>query len=156
MKKNLICLILLTLLFTINQTFAQQEFEHNNKFIKDQKEIDGILETRLKLTDSQKEYIKINRPKHKKEMEKIYSKMQKIHDKIKKAYESDMPKWQADLKTAHLKTELAKLKQKADKLKTENRKNFENILDENQKKEFEILRKELAPKKPIYRHNFSK
>ena len=120
--------------------------------IKERKEIDLILENRLNLTQEQKDYIKTNRQKHKKDIENLIEKMQKLHIDIRNVYLTGIPKWQADLRTAHLKAELAILKQNIDKMKTENRKNFENILNPDQKAEFEIIKKEFAAKKPC-KHN---
>lgn len=114
--------------------------------IKKQKEIDEMLKVRLSLTKEQIAYINQNRPKRQKEFEAVFLKMQTLHAKIKKAYEQ-MPKFQADLLTAPMKTELAMLKQNIQNLKQENRKNFENILNPEQKAEFEIIKKEFAAKK---------
>lgn len=114
--------------------------------IKKQKEIDEMLKTRLNLTKEQIAYINQNRPKHQKEIEKVFNQMQILHAKIKKAYEQ-MPKFQADLLTTPMKTELAMLKQNIKNQKQENRKNFENILNPEQKAEFEIIKKEFSAKK---------
>ena len=113
----------------------------------EQKEFDRMLDDRLKLTDEQKKYIKTQRPKHIKDMEKRILEMEHLHKKIKEVYMLGLPKYQADIKTASMKDELAILKQNADKQKLENRKNFENILTKEQKIEFEKIKKELELKR---------
>ena len=111
-----------------------------------QKQFDSMLETRLNLTDSQKQFINTNRPIKRKEMQQTLDKMQDIHSKIKETY-STQPKYQADIITAPMKTELAILKQNADKQKARNRREFENILDKDQRVEFEKIKKEFAKQK---------
>lgn len=153
MKKFIINLIAINIILCTsafaNNIPCQMPHKHT---IKERKEIDLILENRLNLTQEQKDYIKTNRQKHKKDIENLIEKMQKLHIDIRNVYLTGIPKWQADLRTAHLKAELAILKQNIDKMKTENRKNFENILNPDQKAEFEIIKKEFAAKKPC-KHN---
>ena len=148
MKKIIIKLMAFSILLSIN-AMAHPECNCNKHkpTFKERKEIDNILESRLKLTEEQKNYIDKNRPIHQKEMEKIIDKMQKLHNEIRDVYLSGIPKFQADLKTAPQKAELVILKQNADKMKQEHRKNFENILNEEQKIEFEKIKKEYSPKK---------
>lgn len=114
---------------------------------KERKQFDKMLEERLNLTNEQKNYIKQNRPKHIKEMERTISKMESLHKKIKDVYLLGLPKYQADLRTAPYKTELALLKQSAQKQKAQNRKNFENILTKEQKAELEKIRNERRQKR---------
>ena len=114
---------------------------------KEQKEFDKMLDERLNLTSEQKNYIKTNRSKHIKEMERTISKMENLHTKIKNVYLLGIPKYQADLRTAPYKAELALLKQNAQKQKAENRKNFENILTKEQRVEFEKIKKERMQKR---------
>ena len=77
-------------------------------------------------------------------IKEVVNDMEELHIKIRNVYLTGIPKWQADLRTAKLKTDLVALKQKADKLKEQRRKNFESILTEEQKIEFEKIRAEFA------------
>ena len=140
--------LILTLLIT-NCALAQdfEPIKPHKPTHKEQKQFDKMLDERLKLTPEQKNYIKTNRPKHIKEMEKTISKMENLHKKIKNVYLLGIPKYQADLRTAPYKAELALLKQSAHKQKMENRKNFENILTKEQKAEFEKMKKERFQKR---------
>ena len=121
--------------------------------IKEQKNFDKIMDERLNLTQEQKNYIKSNRAKHFKEMEKTISKMEVLHKKIKNVYILGIPKYQADLRTAPYKAELAILSQNAQKQRAQFRKNFESILTPEQKIEFEQMKKERAQKKPRNHRN---
>lgn len=114
---------------------------------KRQIEIDNMLETRLNLTNEQKNYIKEVRPKNRREIEPIVKQMQKKHDEIAKIYMLGLPKFQTDLRTAPLKAELVVLKQNAKTIRENHRKNFENILTDEQKIEFEKIKKELILKR---------
>ncbi|MBQ8634720.1 Spy/CpxP family protein refolding chaperone [bacterium] len=115
--------------------------------LKEQKQWESMLDERLKLTDEQRQKLRENKQKHKKEMGKIVDKMQIQHDKIRDIYYSGIPKFQADIKTAPMKAELVILKQNADKLRQENRKNFKTILTEEQNAEFEKIKEEMQTKK---------
>ena len=149
MKNNVLILIFSIILLNLSafaqnpplrphDNFAPPRFDHQR-----QKQFDSMLETRLNLTDSQKQYINTQRPIHRREMEQTLDKMHDIHSKIKDAY-STQPKYQADITTAPMKAELAILKQNADKQKAQGRRDFENILDKNQRNEFEKIKKEFA------------
>ena len=131
---------------------AQAHDYHNNiprkPTFKEQKQMDNLIDKRLKLTEEQKDHLKKNRSQHRKEMEKVVKKMEIQHEKIRNIYFSGIPKFQADIKTAPMKAELVLLKQNADKLRQEHRKNFESSLTEEQKIEFEKLRKEMAQNRP--------
>lgn len=148
MKKIMINLIAFSIMLSMS---ASAHIECNcNKHkpsIKERKEIDSMLEKRLNLSEEQKEYIDKNRPIHRKEMEKIIDKMQKLHNEIRDIYLSGIPKFQADVKTAPQKAELVILKQNADKMKQEHRRNFENILNSEQKLEFEKIKQEYSIRK---------
>jgi len=148
MNKMILHLII-CICFLYSSANCEQNFEKPHKpTYKEQKQIDKMLDERLKLTDEQKNYIKTNRPKHLKEMENTLNKMENLHTKIRNIYLLGIPKYQADIRTAPLKAELALLKQSADKQKQENRKNFENILTKEQKIEFEKIKQEFGVKHP--------
>ena len=143
--------ILLTLFLIPISTFAQDFAPQNpphKPTLKEQNQFDKMLDERLNLTDEQKKYIKQNRPKHIKEMEKTIAQMEALRKKIKDVYLLGLPKYQAELRCAPYKAELAILRQNARKQKLENRKNFENILTKEQKEEFEKIRKEHLQKRP--------
>ena len=147
MSKFIINLIFFSLLITTN-AYANIECNCNKHkpSIKEQEKIDKILIERLKLTNEQIEFMKENHPQHKKEMEKIINRMEKLHTEIRNIYLLCLPKFQSDLRTAPYKTELVILKQNADKLKQENRKKFESVLTQEQKIEFEKIKKEFQEK----------
>ena len=145
---NKIFYIFMILMMSVVFAYDEQQppIKPHKPTIKEQKQFDKMLDERLKLTPEQKNYIKQNRPKHIKEMEKTISKMENLHKKIKNVYMLGIPKYQADLRTAPYKAELAILKQNAQRQKAENRKNFENILTKEQKLELEKMRQERQPK----------
>jgi len=147
--KNIIT-ILGIILLTTSCSFAHncenKNFPHKPTF-KEQRQIDKLLNEKLNLTQEQQAVLKENRSKHRREMEKIVKDMQDLHDKIRNVYLTGIPKFQADLKTAPLKAELVILKQNADKLRAEHRKAFEDVLTDEQKVEFELLKKEIKKTK---------
>ena len=145
--KKLLGLFIITLFLT-SLSFAHHEVKISefNTSIKTKKEIDEYLSKRLNLTEEQKDLISAQRSKNMKLIKEVVNDMEKIHIKIRNVYLTGIPKWQADLRTAKLKTDLVVLKQKADKLKEQRRKNFESILTEEQKVEFEKIRAEFAQK----------
>jgi Spy/CpxP family protein refolding chaperone len=152
MIKN--ALTILTIIFLANCT----AYAHDcNKIIpqkptfKERRQMDRMLDERLNLTSEQQEQLRKNRSEHRKQMDNIIENMEYQHKKIRDVYYSGIPKFQADIKTAPMKAELVILKQNADKLRQENRKNFEQILTQEQKVEFAKLKKEMHEKhhKPI-------
>lgn len=152
MKKILVNIIISLLIFA-PVCLAHVGEPPSKPTFKQQREFDKMLDNRLKLTQEQKEQLKANRIKHFKEMDKIVSRMQVLHDKIRNVYLTGIPPFQADLKTAPYKAELVLLKQNVDKLKQEHRKSFENILTQEQKLEFEKIKKELALKRKPPQNN---
>ncbi len=138
--------ILITILLLLSLAGYCNQFQHTPT-TKEQKNFDKIMDERLNLTQEQKNYIKANRAKHFKEMEKTISKMESLHKKIKNVYIIGIPKYQADLRTAPYKAELALLSQNARKQRAQFRKNFESILTPEQKIEFEQMKKEFAQKR---------
>ena len=143
----LILTIISTTLICSAQDFAIRK--PHKPTLQERRQFDKMLDERLNLTQEQKNYIKQNRPKHIKEMERTVSEMEKLHTKIKNIYLLGIPKYQADLRTAPYKAELAILKQNAQKQKMQNRKNFENILTKEQKIEFEKIKKERVQKRQL-------
>lgn len=112
---------------------------------KHNKQVNEFLIEKLNLTQEQQNELKKYQSQHRKKMKSIIKEMQEEHDKIRNVYLSGIPKFQADIKTAPSKAHLVILKQNADKLRKENRKNFENLLTDEQKIEFEKLKKEHSP-----------
>ena len=150
MKQILTIIFFSVILFsqsTNAQVYNENYNQYQKKTFKEIKEIDSMLNERLNLSEEQKEYIKNNRQKHKKEIEDSIDKMKELQIKIRNIYLTGIPKWQADLRTAGYKTELAIIKQNIDKMKADNRKNFENILNDAQKIEFEKIKKEFSTSK---------
>ncbi len=143
MKKTIISIIILNLFINISVLANVNQLPTNNKPIhKEKKEFIQLLDERLKFTPEQKAILKQNRKKNRKEMEKIVKEMEKLHNEIKSIYQSKIPKYQADIKTAPKKLQLVLLKQDADNLRKKHREEFEKILTENQKIEFEKIKKE--------------
>lgn len=139
-------LTLMTIIMLTNCTVqahdCDKEIPHKPTF-KERRQMDKMLDERLNLTDEQQEQLRKNRAEHRKQMDNIIENMEIQHKKIRDVYYSGIPKFQADLKTAPMKAELVILKQNADKLRQENRKNFEQILTQEQKVEFEKFKKEM-------------
>ena len=129
---------------TDNNSFKQQKY---SEFQMRQKNFDAMLDSRLHLTDEQKQKINENRVQYRQELQKTIKKMEYLGKKIKKIYLTKTSKIQADIESAPLKLELAMLKQKADKIRIENRKKFEQILNDDQKAEFEKIKQEFHNKK---------
>ena len=153
MKKILnIFTIFTMLIFSANADIVHQQkfpFHSNPKEIaKEHEAFDKLLNERLNFSIEQKKAIRENHENYKNEISKIFSKMEKLQLKIRNVYLSGLPKWQTDLRTAPYKAELVLLKQEAENKRIENRKNFENILTEEQLLEFEKIKKERLHKKP--------
>ncbi len=110
-------------------------YEHANR--------QAEFEKKLNLTEEQKKQIEENRQKDHEKIkpivEQIKQKRQEIRSTIESATLTDEEK---SKKTADLLKELDALKLQADNLRKENMKNFENILTEKQKKDFEKIKQE--------------
>lgn len=148
MNKNIIIIMSIILIYS-NSVFAHdcnKQIPHKPTF-KQQRQMDKILDERLNLTEEQQEQLRKNRAIHRKQMDNVIKNMEIQHRKIRDVYYSGIPKFQADLKTAPMKAELVILKQNADKLRQENRKNFEQILTQEQRVEFEKFKKEMHEKR---------
>lgn len=151
MKKQLIYLIVF-IFFTAPFSYAHPKMEHKPTH-KQIKEFDSFLDSRLNLTKEQKESLKQNRNKHNKEMKKIVAKMQDTHDKIRNVYLTGIPPLQAKLRTAPYKAELALLMQQAKMIREDGRKEFESILTDEQKIEFEKIKQEIKLKREEHERN---
>ena len=150
--------IILTVLFTLNlNDFAQDyskinnqsnsfNYQKHNEFHKKQQNFDAMLDSRLHFTEEQKQKIYENRQCYRKEMQKTVKKMEYLSKKIKRIYLTKKSKIQADIESTPLKLELAILKQNADRMRMENRKKFEQLLDDTQKIEFEKIKQEFHNK----------
>ncbi len=112
--------------------------------VKQECKMDEYLDSRLHFTPEQKSYIKHNRQKYKKDMEKIVKQMQDCHDRIFEVYMLGLPRYQTDIRTAADKAMLVVLKQNAKRTKESHIKAFEAILSNEQKIEFQKIRKEFA------------
>ena len=141
MKK--IVIILSIIILSVSSAIAH-ECSFKRPDMKEFRKIDKLLNERLNFTPEQKIEIRKNHTKFKHEMDKIIDEMENEHTKIRNIYLSGIPQFQAQLKSAPSKAKLVILKQKADNLRQENRKQFEQILDENQKAEFEKIKLELS------------
>ncbi len=130
--------------------FASHEMKHI-EFKKitpeEQKQRDEYLKTRLNLSDSQMEKIIKNREVFFSQIESTVEKMQNTKDEIKNIYNNEQESLKADILSAPKKAQLVLLKQNAINIKKDYRKNFIQILDDNQKQEFFKLRQEFLDKK---------
>ncbi len=149
MKKILTLIILSTLFVPLSFGEDINCATKNPPSKKEVQEFHKMLDSRLNLTLEQKEIINKNRELHRKKMKQIVNRMDNLKDRIKNIYLNETSPLVAELKIAPMKAELALLKQNADNLKKEYRKNFENILTQEQKIEFEKIRKELRLKKQM-------
>ena len=140
--KKIICLFAIVIL-SLTSVMAQ-ECNFKRPDIKELRKIDKLLNDRLNFTPEQKVEIRKNHTKFKHKMDKVIDEMQSEHEKIRDIYLSGIPPFQAQLKSAPHKAKLVLLKQEADNLRKENRKQFEQLLDENQKAEFEKIKIELS------------
>ena len=115
------------------------------------------MEKRLKLTDEQKNKIeeqrKLDHAKIKPIITQIKTKRQEIRTIIENTKLSDEDK---SKQTAEKLKELDALKLQADNLRKENMTNFENLLTEKQKKEFEKIKKEQAKERAKHKKQFDK
>ena len=147
MKNLLTFLMCIFLLSNIGYSCECEKNKINKPNFLKQAKFDATINERLSLTKEQHDQLKANRAQFRKEMSEIIEQMETLHIKIRNVYYSGIPKFQADLKTAPMKAELVTLKQKADKLKQEHRKNFQNVLTEEQKIEFQKFKEEKKQKK---------
>lgn len=136
-------ILIFTNLFLITNA---NQIETNNKPCADKKEFIQMIDSRLNLTDEQKEILKKNRQKNKKEIRKILNKMEKLTKEIKSIYLSSNSKLEADIKSSTKKMQLVLLKQEADNLRKKHREEFEKILTQDQKTEFEKIKNEFKSK----------
>lgn len=149
MKKNLLCLLIISMFFLINSVSANTEENHALKHNSKQQEIDNMLYKRLNLSEKQKENLANNRKQYKEEMQKTIKRMEYVKNEIKKIYQSNISKTEANIKSAPLKIELVMLKQKAQNIRKKSKRNFEKNLNSVQKAEFEKIKHEFHCKKNI-------
>lgn len=149
LKNILIIAFLSFFIVGSNMAFSKEcdNFIPKKPPIAEQKRIDKLLNDRLNFTKEQKEKIRKNHSAFSKEMDKIIAQMQEEHDKIRNIYMLGLPPFQANLRSAKHKANLVILKQKADFLRDKNRKNFEEILTQEQKSEFEKIKIEIHERK---------
>ena len=148
--KNILTIALLGFfMMSPNMAFSKEcdNFIPKKPPVAEQKRIDKLLNDRLNFTKEQKEKIRKNHSAFSKEMDKIIAQMQEEHDKIRNIYMLGLPPLQANLRSAKHKANLVILKQKADFLRDKNRKNFEEILTQEQKSEFEKIKIEIHERK---------
>ncbi len=136
-------ILIFTNLFLITNA---NQIKTDNKPCADKKEFIQMIDSRLNLTDEQKEILKKNRQNNKKEIRKILNKMEKLTKEIKSIYLSSNSKLEADIKSSTKKMQLVLLKQEADNLRKKHREEFEKILTQNQKSEFEKIKNEFKSK----------
>ena len=149
LKKFLIFALLGFFMMSSNMAFSKEcdNFIPKKPPIAEQKRIDKLLNERLNFTKEQKEKIRKNHSAFSKEMDKIIAQMQEEHNKIRNIYMLGLPPFQANIRSAKHKANLVILKQKADCLRDKNRKNFEEILTQEQKSEFEKIKIEIHERK---------
>lgn len=122
---------------------GQKQFQGHRPSKEEMEQKRAEIEKRLKLTDEQKEKIKLQKEQ---DHEKIKPIMDQIIEK-KKDFKNilddkSLSQEAKDQKLKELKTSLKELKEQADSIRKENFNNFENLLTEKQKKEFEKIKSE--------------
>ncbi len=141
--------VLMAIFLSVNLAVVAKTNDITNKFqpkCKEKKEFIQQLDERLNFTPEQKEILKQNRKKNRKEMEKIVKEMEKLHNEIKSIYLSTDNKLEADIKSSTKKMQLVLLKQEADNLRKKHREEFLKILTPQQKAELEKFKKEMQLK----------
>lgn len=146
MKNNVVKLIIVIMLIFSYANAQQCSDMPSKEKLKNAAKFDEYLDTQLHFTQEQKNFIKQNRQKYKKDLGKILNQMQRLHDEIRDVYILGIPKYQADIRTASKKAQLVVLRQNARWVRDERRKAFESILDKEQKAKFEELKKEFMQK----------
>lgn len=110
-------------------------YEHANR--------QAEFEKRLNLTEEQKKQIEENRQKDHEKIKPIMEQIKQKRQEIRNTIESTtLTEEEKSKKTADLLKELDALKLQANNLRKENMQNFENILTEKQKKEFQKIKQE--------------
>lgn len=107
---------------------------------------------RLNLSEEQKQQAHEIRMKGHEKMKPIFEKMQAKKQEIRKINESDLTQSEKDAKILPLKNEIKKLAQEAKKVRIENTKQFEAILTDEQKVEFEKIKQEGRDRAKRYKH----
>ena len=100
MKKIAIKFIVVIMLFFSYANAQQCSDMPSKEKLKNAAKFDEYLDTQLHFTQEQKNFIKQNRQKYKKDLSKILNQMQKLHDEIRDVYILGIPKYQADIRTA--------------------------------------------------------
>lgn len=148
MKKIVLAIIFIFLSVNLTVFANNNPNDYTKKpSCKEKKEFMQLLDSKLNFTTEQKAILKENGKKNRKEMEKVVKKMEKLQHEIKAIYTSSNSKLEADIKSSTKKMQLVLLKQEADNLRKKHREEFEKILTNEQKIEFEKFRKELLIKK---------
>lgn len=136
----------------------KQEPHHQKHFTKEEMEKKRAeFEKRLNLTEEQKNYIEINKEK---DREKIKPIIKKIHKKridyMMLETNQEIDEESKIKQKKELKNEIKELKLQADNCRKENMKNFEAILTEEQKIEFEKIKAEQKQEMEKRRKEFLK
>lgn len=154
MKKTLILAGIITLLATSSATYAttaKAEPQAKPSNVEKQKVCDKKdfkkqiqnIDERLKLTEEQKAKAHELRMKGHEKIKPVVQKIKAKHEEIKTIIENPaLTQEQKDKKIYNAEKELLKLKQEARKIRTQNMKEFEAILTDEQKAEFENIKKE--------------
>ena len=178
MKKSIILLASVTLVMMFTSAFAVAEdnvnqkakydvlkkeqpkkymhrHQHISKEEMEKKKIE--FENRLGLTDEQKKQIELHKQKDREAIKPILDEMHQKRLELRKLKEAqNLSNEEVTKKTDELKSQIKELKVKADTLRQENMKNFENILTDEQKIEFEKIKKEQKAEMEKRRKNFKR
>ena len=103
------------------------------------------LEEELNLTEQQKAKAKENRIKGRKEMKPVMDEIRAKKEAVLDVMDSDLSKEEQQAKIKELQSEIKKLHEKANTIREKNMKEFEKILDKEQKAKFEKIKKEHIP-----------
>jgi len=176
MKKNIILLASATLVMMFTSVFAVAEdnvnqnakcdvikqeqpkkymhrHQHISKEEMEKKKIE--FENRLGLTEEQKKQIELQKQKDREAIKPILDEMHQKRLELRKLKETQkLSNEEFANKAAGLKSQIKELKIQADDLRKANMKNFENILTDEQKTEFEKIKKEQKKEMEKRRKNF--
>lgn len=100
------------------------------------------FDERLKLTEDQKAQAHQIRMKGHEKIKPVMDKMKAKHDEIRQVAQSNLSQAEKDKKMLALKEDMRKLKKEARQIRMENTKEFEAILTDEQKTEFEKIKQE--------------
>jgi len=126
------------------KSFADMSPADREKMQQKREERRQEFETRLNLTDKQKELAKANQEKGKKELEPIMAQMKPKFEKIQEIKQSNLSDEEKTTQINAVREELKPLKAQANEIRKKNMADFEAILTDDQKAELAKMKAEKA------------